>query len=284
MNRFKSAEVPANQVLDGARAWRFAPGIGGHRAFRGHRVEGSQPCDGIGRRRLSPRVVACSVVLAVLTGCASFPGSDPRDPLEPLNRRVFEFNDSLDTVIIRPVATVYRDAVPALVRTGVSNFFGNLADAWAVVNNLLQFEFRAATDSFARVHINTFIGIGGIFDVASDLNVEKHREDFGLTLGHWGVPAGPYIVLPLLGPSTLRDALAIPVDAKGDLTLRLGTQEFGALYTLRAIDRRANLLRIDAVVDQAALDRYSFTREAYMQWRRARVLGDRNPENGGDQP
>jgi len=149
---------------------------------------------------------------------------------------------------------------------------------------LLQFEFRAAADSFARFHINSFIGIGGIFDVASDLDVEKHREDFGLTLGHWGVPAGPYIVLPLLGSSTLRDALAIPVDAKGDLTLRMGTQESGALYTLRAVDRRANLLRINAIVDRAALDRYSFTREAYTQWRRARVLGDRNPEDDGDQP
>jgi len=237
-----------------------------------------------GGTQLSLRAMVWVVSLGVLAGCASFPGPDPRDPLEPINRRVFEFNDVLDAVIIRPAATAYSEAVPALVRTGVSNFFGNLADAWAVVNNLLQFQGRAATDSFARFHINTFIGIGGIFDVASDLNVEKHREDFGLTLGHWGVPAGPYIVLPVLGPSTLRDALAIPVDSKGDLILRMGTQESSVLYTLRAVDRRANLLRIDAIVDQAALDRYSFTREAYLQWRRARVLDDRDSDSDGKQP
>ena len=223
-------------------------------------------------RHLAQRA-ALVLAAAILAGCAGIPGPNPRDPLEPFNRKMFEFNEGIDSVVLKPAATAYREGVPPLVRTGVANFFGNLSDAWAVVNNALQFRFREATESFARVHINTFVGLGGIFDVASELDIEKHREDFGQTLGRWGVPAGPYIVLPLLGPSTMRDALAMPVDAQGDLVFRMGhTQERTILYTLRAVDRRANLLRVGNVVEQAALDRYSFTRDAYLQRRRAEVF------------
>ena len=223
--------------------------------------------------RLFARRAALAAAVAVLAGCAGIPGPNPRDPLEPFNRQMFEFNENVDALVLKPAATAYREGVPPLVRTGVANFFGNLSDVWAIVNNALQFRFVEATESLARVQINTFIGVGGIFDVASEFDIEKHREDFGQTLGRWGVPAGPYIVLPLLGPSTMRDALALPIDAQGDLVFQMGhTQERTILYSLRAVDRRANLLRVGNVLGEASLDRYSFTRDAYLQRRRAEVF------------
>lgn len=228
------------------------------------------------------RLAALAALAAIVSGCAGIPGPNPRDPLESFNRQMFEFNYSVDAAVLKPAATAYRHAVPPLVRTGVSNFFGNLQDAWAVVNSALQFRFREATESFARFHINSFIGVGGIFDVASEFKIEKHREDFGQTLGRWGVPAGAYIVLPLLGPSTLRDTFAIPVDARGDLVLRMGhTEERTVLWSLRTVDRRADLLRVGNLVEQAALDRYTFTRDAYLQRRRAEVF-DRD-ESGSNE-
>jgi phospholipid-binding lipoprotein MlaA len=220
-------------------------------------------------------------VLLMLGGCAGF-NTNPRDPLEPLNRKVSQFNEGVDAVVLKPVATAYRDAVPPLVRTGVSNFFGNLGDAWSFVNSLLQFKLQNAAENFARLNINTFFGLGGILDIASELNIERHKEDFGQTLGRWGVPAGPYIVLPLLGPSTLRDTAALPVDYKGDLVRRVNSsQDRNSLYVLRAVDGRANLLRIGSVIDEAALDKYSFTRDAYLQKRRADIT-DRKDTDGSE--
>jgi phospholipid-binding lipoprotein MlaA len=217
----------------------------------------------------------------VMAGCAGIPGPNPRDPLEPYNRKAQEFNEHVDAIVLKPAATAYREGVPPLVRTGVSNFFGNLQDAWTFVNSLLQFRIQDAEESIARVQINTIAGLGGIFDVASELNIEKHKEDFGQTLGRWGVPAGPYVVIPLLGPSTLRDALALPVDTKGDLVWRMphGDERTG-LYVLRAVDRRSNLLRLGEVVDQAALDKYSFTRDAFLQRRQAEVLDYKDSNKG----
>jgi phospholipid-binding lipoprotein MlaA len=219
------------------------------------------------------RLAGALVVAGLLGGCASMAGRNPIDPLEDANRKVSNFNEKLDAVVLKPAATIYRDNVPPLVRTGVANFFGNLADAWTAVNSLLQWRIQDAEESVARVQINTIAGLGGIFDVASELNIERHREDFGQTLGRWGVPAGPYIVLPFLGPSTLRDTLALPVDRKGDLVWRLPRgDERTTLYVLRAVDARANLLRVGGVIDQAALDKYSFTRDAFLQRRRAQVF------------
>ena len=134
-----------------------------------------------------------------LGGCAGF-NKNPRDPLEPFNRKVMQFNDGVDAMVLKPAATVYKQGVPPLVRTGVSNFFGNLSDVWSFVNSALQFKFQNAAENFMRLNVNTFFGLGGILDIASELNIERHREDFGQTLGRWGVPAGPYIVLPLAGP------------------------------------------------------------------------------------
>jgi phospholipid-binding lipoprotein MlaA len=225
-----------------------------------------------------------SLLLAslLLAGCAGIPGPNPRDPLEPFNRKSMEFNDQVDALVLKPAATAYRNGVPPLVRTGVANFFGNLHDVWSGVNSVLQFRIQDAEESFARFQINTIAGIGGLFDVASELNIEKHKEDFGQTLGRWGVPAGPYIVIPVLGPSTLRDTLALPVDTKGDLVWRMPHgDERTFLYGLRAVDRRANLLRLGDVVDQAALDRYSFTRDAFLQKRNAEVFDFKEKDTDG---
>jgi phospholipid-binding lipoprotein MlaA len=232
------------------------------------------------------RRLALMAAVAVLAGCAGMPGPNPRDPLEPFNRKMFEFNSDVDSIVLKPAATAYRQGVPPVVRTGVANFFGNLQDAWSFVNSVLQWRIQDAGESLARVQINTIAGLGGILDVASELNIDKHKEDFGQTLGRWGVPAGPYVVLPLLGPSTLRDTLALPVDTKGDLIWRMPhNDERTSLYVLRAVDRRANLLRIGDVVDQAALDKYSFTREAYLQKRNADVFDfKKESDNDGAEP
>jgi phospholipid-binding lipoprotein MlaA len=232
------------------------------------------------------RMIALALAAAVLAGCAGMPGPNPRDPLEPFNRKMFQFNSDVDAIVLKPTATAYRAGVPPIVRTGVANFFGNLQDAWSFVNSVLQWRIQDAGESLARVQINTIAGLGGIMDVASELNIDKHKEDFGQTLGRWGVPAGPYVVLPLLGPSTLRDTLALPVDTKGDLVWRMPhSDERTSLYVLRAVDRRANLLRIGDVVDQAALDKYTFTREAYLQRRNADVFDfKRDSEDAGAEP
>ena len=221
-------------------------------------------------RRLAGSTVTAGLLLA-LTGCASGP-VNPRDPFEPFNRKSLQFNEGIDSIVLKPVATVYRAHVPPLVRTGVSNFFGNLSDGWSFVNSALQFKFQNAAENFMRLNVNTFFGLGGILDIASDLNIERHREDFGQTLGRWGVPAGPYIMLPLLGPSTLRDTLALTFDRQGDpVHFVHPTHERYELYGLRAIDKRSNLLRVGAVLEEAALDKYTFIRDAYLQKRRAQI-------------
>src|SRR5438105_402065 len=123
--------------------------------------------------------------LAALAGCAA--GPDPRDPMEPFNRKVMQFNEGVDSVVLKPAAIVYKKATPAMVRTGVSNFFGNIGDVWSFVNSTLQFHFQDAAETFMRVNVNTFFGLGGILDIASELNIERHKEDFGQTLGRWGI-------------------------------------------------------------------------------------------------
>ena len=220
-------------------------------------------------------LLAGLLALALLQGCAI--GPNPRDPFEPFNRSVTRFNDGLDEAIVKPVAQAYQNTIPSPVRTGVNNFFGNLSDVWSFVNNVLQAKPQAAVDSFMRVSVNTLIGLGGVLDWATPMGIERHSEDFGKTLGRWGMATGPYLVLPVLGPSTVRDAAARVVDAKGDLVLQVdNVSARNSLYVLRAVDLRANLLRAGEVLDQAALDKYSFTRDAYLQ-RRGVVL-----ETNGD--
>jgi phospholipid-binding lipoprotein MlaA len=231
-------------------------------------------------RKRATWLVATAIALS---GCAA--GPNPRDPMEPFNRQVSEFNEGVDALVLKPAATVYKKATPALVRTGVSNFFSNIRDLWSFVNSALQFKLQDATESLARFHVNTMFGLGGIIDVASELNIERHKEDFGQTLGRWGVPPGPYVVLPFLGPSTLRDTAALPVDYRGDLLRQLHpSADRDLLYGVRAIDARANLLRIGGVIDEAALDKYSFTRDAYLQKRQAEIFEHKQDDKEGAEP
>ena len=214
------------------------------------------------------RALAAMLGLVLLVGCASGPRTDPRDPLEPYNRSVTKFNEQVDAIVLKPVATAYKEVTPAPVRTGVSNFFGNLGDVWSFVNNVLQFRLEGAASSFMRVNVNTCLGLGGVLDIASELGIDRYRQDFGLTLGRWGMDTGPYVVLPLLGPSTVRDTFALPVDMVGNPVRYVDpTSARNSLYVLRAVDARANLLRASSVLEGAALDKYSFTRDVFLQVR-----------------
>ena len=204
----------------------------------------------------------------LLTGCATVANPDPRDPLESYNRSMTSFNEQVDAMVLKPVATAYKEVMPGPVRTGVSNFFANLGDVWSFVNNVLQLRGEAAASSFMRVNVNTFMGLGGLLDIASELGIDRYKQDFGLTLGRWGVGTGPYLVLPILGPSTVRDTFALPVDMRGNVVSYVDpVSARNSLYALRAVDTRANLLRASSVLDSAALDKYSFTRDVYLQVR-----------------
>jgi phospholipid-binding lipoprotein MlaA len=211
----------------------------------------------------------------VLASSAGAAWAQQADPMETYNRSMTRFNDTVDEAVLKPVATAYQQATPSPVRTGVSNFFGNLGDAWSFVNNTLQLRGEAAMASFFRVGINSTMGLGGVLDVASEMRIDRYKQDFGLTLGRWGVPTGPYFVLPLLGPSTVRDTLALPVDWRGNPLRELTpVSTRNSLYALRIVDTRANLLRAENVLDDAALDKYSFTRDVYMQLRSGARNGD----------
>ena len=223
-------------------------------------------------------------VLWMLTGCAVMPGGTARDPLEPLNRSVTRFNEDLDAAFLKPVASAYKEITPSIVRKGIGNFFGNLSDIWSFVNSVLQLKPQSAVDNFMRVNVNTFFGLWGLIDVATEMGIDKHTEDFGQTLGRWGVPPGPYLVLPVLGPSTLRDTLAFGVDLNGDFTRRVdSTAERNSLYVLKSIELRASLLRAGSVLDEAALDKYTFLRDVFLQRRRTEIF-DGNPPDEEPMP
>ena len=212
------------------------------------------------------RIALAGFVLALVQGCATGPNANPADPLEPFNRGVFKFNDGVDRAILKPVATAYRDITPSPIRTGVSNFFGNLGDVWSLVNNVLQLKPKESVETLMRICFNTVFGFAGVFDIATEMRLEKNTEDFGQTLGYWGVASGAYIVLPLLGPSTVRDALGRVVDASADLVNNTKqVQVRNPAIVLRAVDTRAGVLNVGKVIDQAALDKYTFTRDAYLQ-------------------
>jgi phospholipid-binding lipoprotein MlaA len=229
---------------------------------------------------------ATAILCLFLTGCASVAVKNPVDPWESWNRSIFNFNDSLDTGIVKPVATAYTTVIPALVRTGVNNFFSNLTGVWTVVNSTLQLKPKTAVEAFFRVTINSTLGLGGILDVASEMNLEHHVADFGQTLGHYGVPPGPYLVIPFLGSSTLRDTLASTLISRGDLVWQLkNVTTRNSLYALRLLDIRANLLRSSSVLEGVALDKYTFTRDIYLQVRRNDILdGKEPPEDPAEVP
>jgi phospholipid-binding lipoprotein MlaA len=213
-----------------------------------------------------------------LSGCASVTVKNAVDPWESWNRSIFNFNDSLDTGIVKPIATVYTTAIPQFARTGVNNFFSNLTGVWTVINSTLQLKPQAALDSFFRLTVNTFLGFGGVLDIASEMNLERHTADFGQTLGHYGMPPGPYLVIPFLGSSTLRDTLASTLISRGDLVWQLNSVAArNSLYALRLLDTRANLLRSSSVLEAVALDKYTFTRDIYLQVRRNDILDGKEP-------
>lgn len=223
----------------------------------------------------------------LLVGCASAPTANPKDPWEPMNRSIASFNDKIDDNVLKPVATGYRNVVPDLIQTGVRNVFNNFADMWSTVNNLLQLKPTNTVESLGRVIVNTVFGIYGIFDVASYIKLERHPEDFGQTLGYWGVPNGPYLVLPLFGPSTLRDGASLPVDFAVSPTKLIGDiPTRNEVFALRLVSKRSELLKSGNMLEQASIDKYSFTRDAYLQYRRSQIY-DGNPpdeEDSNDDP
>ena len=220
--------------------------------------------------------------LLLLQACATVKSVDARDPWEPMNRSVYQFNDAVDTIAIKPAAQLYVKVLPSMVRTGVSNFLGNLGDVWSMANSAMQLKGQATVETFMRININTFIGLAGFLDVASEMGIEKRREDFGQTLGHWGVASGPYLVLPLFGPSTLRDAVAFPVYMQGNVTQRLNDEATRySLLSVRLVDTRSGLLKTVDVIKAASLDPYSFVRDAYLQ-KRQNDIYDGNPPSRFD--
>jgi phospholipid-binding lipoprotein MlaA len=218
------------------------------------------------------RAAAGALTLALLAGCATTNMGTPGDPLERMNRATYKFNNGVDRAVLRPVARGYRDHVPHVVQEGVDNFLDNLAYTTTIVNDLLQLKLKDTLVDLGRFAVNTTLGIGGLFDPASEFGIPRNDEDFGQTLGRWGMPAGPYLVLPFLGPSSLRDAPSLYVDAQTDLRFALGldsTTEW-ALAGISLVNRRAELLPYDASFD-SAYDRYALIRNAWLQRREYQV-------------
>lgn len=216
---------------------------------------------------------AALLIVAQITGCAH----SPNDPLEGYNRQAFYFNEALDTVVVKPIAYGYHDLVPDVIQTMVGNFFGNIADVWIAFNNFLQGRGDDGFSDVSRVIINTFAGLGGVIDVASEMGLPKHNEDFGQTLGVWGAPPGPYFVIPILGPSNIRDTLAAPADYWfGDPWSYINNDKilYGGII-LRGINTRAELIDASSVIDDAAIDKYEFVRDAFVQ-RRQRLVHDKD--------
>lgn len=211
------------------------------------------------------------VALAIaLGGCATT--NNPRDPLEGFNRTMFTFNDKVDQVALKPAAQAYRAVLPSFVQIGIGNFFSNLGDVWTGINNILQGKINDGVTDFGRFTINSTFGILGLIDLSSDAGIPKHKEDFGQTLGKWGVGPGPYIVLPLLGSSTLRDTAALPLDFKGDLWSYKDPTNVRNIGTgVRLLDARAAVLDASDLIEGAALDRYEFVRDAYLQRRESKI-------------
>ena len=230
---------------------------------------------------LGSKCLLLVAVSALLTACAAGPAKE--DPFEPFNRSMFEVNEGLNTVLVRPVAEGYVAVIPEPIRTAVSNVFGNLDVLFTGINGLLQGNGDRAGNAFNRVLLNSFMGIGGIFDLASMAGIEKDHNDFGITFGKWGFPDGPYLFVPLVGPTTVRDGtgylvrLAVgPVGYIPDVPLR------NSLYGLGYVDIRAQLLPAEKVVDTAAVDKYRFVRNAYFRARRYLLYDGKPPPEDED--
>ncbi|MGK8195798.1 MlaA family lipoprotein [Burkholderia cepacia] len=216
------------------------------------------------------RIIAATVAAsAVLTGCATGPNRNPNDPLEPMNRAMYKFNDTVDTNIAQPIAKGYQKVTPTPVRTAISNFFSNLGDLGNIANNLLQLRITDATQDLMRVAMNSLFGVAGLIDIATPAGLPKHHQDFGLTMARWGVPSGPYLVLPVFGPSTFRDGVGRAVDVRFNLLNYIEPAARNPMYIAQFISARSDLLGATDLLKQAALDPYSFVRDAYLQQRKS---------------
>ena len=254
-------------------------------------------CDQHGQtpvRRLRRAIgVAALVVVAFLAGCATVPpnaGQDPRDPLESLNRQVFAFNEGLDKAVLKPLAQLYDAVLPVPVQECFSNAFSNLREPSNALNNLLQGKGSEAVSDVCRFAVNTTVGLLGCFDVATRMGLEKHREDFGQTLGVWGVGNGPFLVLPVLGPSTIRDTAGIGVETVLDVNFWINNVSVrNTIVGVRTVSFRHELLKADDLISEAALDKYTFVRDGYLQRRRNLVFDgnpprEKDPEDEDEQP
>lgn len=227
------------------------------------------------------RALCAAAMLALVSGCATTNG-DPRDPFEGFNRAMYSFNDSLDEAVVKPVATAYKEALPEVAQIGVRNFFSNLEDVFIGVNNLLQGKPLEAASDWMRVALNTVFGAVGLLDWGSEIGLEKHNEDFGQTFGRWGVGDGPYLVWPLLGSSTLRDTLGRVIDVQVDpVRNHRPIAARNAMLITQGISRRAYLLDASRLLEEAALDKYVFQRDAYLQRRRDLIYDGSPPKENG---
>jgi phospholipid-binding lipoprotein MlaA len=235
------------------------------------------------RRASSVLALLAGLALLGLSGCASVAPSDAkRDPWERMNRAVFGFNEGLDKAIVKPAATGYRAVLPEFVRTGVDNVLGNATDAWSAANHLLQGKFQPAVEMTMRVAVNSTFGLFGVLDIATEARLERQTEDFGQTLGRWGLGTGPYLVLPVLGPSTVRDGLAKPLDlaASPPQLLFNQTRKVNTTTAVQLVNARASLLGATRALDEAALDKYILVRDGYLARRRNQVYDGDPPEEG----
>ena len=243
-------------------------------------------------QRLTQRALAV-LALAFLSACATVPASASgpvSDPWENWNRKVFSFNEAVDTNVLKPVAQAYRDVVPGFARTGINNVLNNIYDVWSTANHFLQGKFQSGLEMGMRVLTNTILGAGGLMDPASEMGLTRHSEDFGQTLGRWGLPNGPFVVLPLLGPSTVRDTAGLLLDRQAaPSTLPDSNTGSYAVLATELVNTRANLLSTGALVDQVALDKYAFIRDAYLSRRRDALYDGAPPmetfeDDGADAP
>jgi phospholipid-binding lipoprotein MlaA len=230
------------------------------------------------------RTLALLALVLNLAGCQTVKGVGTRleravdkvmgskgqrlDPWESWNRKVFAFNESLDANVLKPVATAYSEIVPAPIRTGIDNFFGNIGDAWSAVNLILQGRFKTGVEQGMRFAVNSTLGLAGLLDVATEAGLEKNSQDFGKTLGKWGMGTGAYIVWPVFGPSSVRDSIALPIDWQASPAVLFddGSKKV-AITALSLVNTRANFLRAGDMLEGIALDKYTFYRDAYLQRR-----------------
>ena len=228
------------------------------------------------------RLIAFGLLVSMV-GCASIPAGvppSPDDPWEPFNRSVFEFNEGLDKYVLKPVVSGYRFVLPEFIREGIYNFFSNYNDIYTALNNLLQGKPDYAFNDLMRVVVNTTMGLGGLIDLATPGGLEKHKEEFGQTFGVWGIPSGPYVVLPFFGPSSVRDTFGTVADLETDYLFKyipnVGLRN--SLTGLRVVNARNTYYEAGDLLDGAAIDKYSFLRDAYIQRRKYQINEGRDDE------